>query len=377
MNILSIGSDRLLFDPHSDSARRIRAYGAHVESLHIIVFSRKSLSHVKTELAPNIIVYPTDSFNKFFYIVDALWIGWKIKSWFKEKTVLATSQDPFESGVAAFLLSFFLRIPLHIQVHIDFFSPYYWKESVLQFLHRLIGPFILKRASRIRVVSSKIALYLTRSLHIPKTKIDVLPIYTDPALYARSVSKKEFPQFSFTILMLCRLVKQKNIPLALSALASLIKEYPKVGLVIVGDGPLKVKIKSLVNHLSLQENVRIEPWTNEQISFYKGADVFLLSSNYEGWGRTAVESVLSGTPVVMTDVGCAGEFIKHEENGLVVPVNDEVLLVKALKRLIADKALYAKLKEHIHLQNQEKTSWYDDYNKAIALSWEKTLRIIR
>ncbi len=65
----------------------------------------------------------------------------------------------------------------------------------------------------------------------------------------------------------------------------------------------------------------------------------MLTSNYEGWGLAAVEAASYGLPIIMTNVGCAGELIKDGVSGLVVPVGDQKKLTEAMGQLIVDKEL--------------------------------------
>ena len=62
----------------------------------------------------------------------------------------------------------------------------------------------------------------------------------------------------------------------------------------------------------------MEPWTDDPFSYYKTADLFLLTSNYEGYGMAVVEAMAAGCPVIMTDVGLAGEVLIDKKDGLVV-----------------------------------------------------------
>ncbi len=78
-------------------------------------------------------------------------------------------------------------------------------------------------------------------------------------------------------------------------------------------------------------------------SYYKTADLFLLTSNYEGYGRTIIEAMAAGCPVVMTDVGIAGEIIKDGYDGSVVPVGDAKKLEESLLKLIGDRVLRTNL----------------------------------
>jgi glycosyltransferase involved in cell wall biosynthesis len=108
-------------------------------------------------------------------------------------------------------------------------------------------------------------------------------------------------------------------------MAEIVKIYPKTLLVISGDGPEK-------KNLELRQNVVIEPSVNFEtlISYYKAADLFLLTSNYEGYGRTVIEAAAAGLPVVMTDVGLA----PPAGGGKVTPVGDKEVLIRTILEAI-------------------------------------------
>jgi len=102
--------------------------------------------------------------------------------------------------------------------------------------------------------------------------------------------------------MVSRLEKEKNIPLAISAMKDMTKKYPKIGLVIVGSGSEKKNLK-------LNNNVVLDGWRDKETiySYYKSADLLLVTSDYEGYGLTIIEALASGLPVLSTDVGIARE----------------------------------------------------------------------
>ena len=78
LKVLMIGSDRKLFEEGSAVVERIKGYGALVEELHIIVFALKSLGFTDKRIAPNVWIYPTNSFSRWLYIYDAASLGKKI-----------------------------------------------------------------------------------------------------------------------------------------------------------------------------------------------------------------------------------------------------------------------------------------------------------
>lgn len=93
-----------------------------------------------------------------------------------------------------------------------------------------------------------------------------------------------------------------------------------------------------------------------------------MSSNYEGWGKVIVEAAAVEKPIIMTEVGCAGEIIKNNENGIVVPVDDQKAFANGMIKMIEDndfrniagkKARQAilKLPTEPEILNRYKLSW--------------------
>ena len=126
----------------------------------------------------------------------------------------------------------------------------------------------------------------------------------------------------------------------LSSFARAYKREPKIRLRIFGSGPLQADLEKLIQKLNLEEVVELSGWTDDLAGEMRKADSFLLSSNYEGWARVLIESLLQKLPVVTTDVGCVHEVVKGGEHGIVVPVDDEEALAKAIIKMASDKDLY-------------------------------------
>ena len=78
------------------------------------------------------------------------------------------------------------------------------------------------------------------------------------------------------------------------------------------------------------------------------AEVFVLSSDYEGMPNALMEAMASGLACISTDCPCGGPrfLIQNEENGLLVPVGDQPALERALRRVLADTALRNKISQN-------------------------------
>ena len=180
--------------------------------------------------------------------------------------------------------------------------------------------------------------------------------------------RKKYPQFDFIILMASRLTAEKNIGLAIEAMAEVIKKHPKTGLIIAGDGPERKMLNRKSQNYKLQENIILEPWTDDLVSYYKTADLFLLTSNYEGYGMAVVEAMAAGCPVIMTDVGLANEVLVDKKEGLVIPVGNKEKLVKAILNIMENPELKTDL-----IRNSQKLMHFwptrEEYLNKYRDSW--------
>lgn len=114
-----------------------------------------------------------------------------------------------------------------------------------------------------------------------------------------------------------------------------------IKLFLVGDGPDFCKIENLIKEFKLQDYVVVLPFMTNPFSFVKKAKFTVLTSRYEGFPMSIVESLALGTPVVTVDCESGpNELIIHEFNGLLVENFNCLLLANAFKRMIKDRELY-------------------------------------
>lgn len=359
-----ISTDRKVFEQGSAVRTRLLEYGNFSEELYVVVFAKRSLGLLDEEISPDVFLYPTNSLGKFFHIPAAIIRAYTLKRCGVRIDVV-TTQDPFEAGLAGYIIARIFNARLHIQVHTDLMSPYFTNESLINRVRVILAKFLLPRANSIRVVSERIKNSLL-TLNFQLSTIIVLPIFIESRKETTAVDfKKKFPQFDRIILVASRLSREKNIDSMIEAMQQVVTRCPKAGLVIVGSGPEEAPLKKLVAQLGLGENVVFEGWQDNLYPYYKAADVFVLPSYYEGYGLVVVEALAAGCPVVMTDVGCAREVVRDRENGFVVPVGDVPALAHAIEKVLSGEVkLIAKAPV---LPTKE------EYLVAYKKSWEDAL----
>ena len=147
------------------------------------------------------------------------------------------------------------------------------------------------------------------------------------------------------VVSFCRLEKQKNLPMLVRAFCEFRRSHPDYTLEIYGDGSERESLFALARSLGIDESVSILPGRPDVHEVVRDAAMFVQPSNYEGLSNSMLEAMAIGLPVICTDCPCGGArmVIKDGENGLLVPVGDEVALVRAMLRVADDLQLADRL----------------------------------
>jgi glycosyltransferase involved in cell wall biosynthesis len=360
-----ISTDRSIFIPGSDANLRMKEYAALAKTLHIIVFARRKEKGIaglqNTEIASNCIAYPTNSLNRWFFIIDAYFLAKRlflpsmnIKSDADTEVIedvppvsLITTQDPFETGFVGLLVSRKLRRPLHLQVHTDLFALAFGRGSFLNSFRVRIARFLFRRRADIRVVSERIKTSIFNEMKFPFNKtprITVLPVFVNTEQFINTPPSfdlhEQYPGFDFLVLMVARLEKEKNVLHALRLVEDIAKDKPdlSIGLVIVGSGSQERMLKNYVKRAGFADRIFFAGQQSDMVSYYKTADILLVTSMYEGYGRMYLEAAASGCPVLTPDIGAARDML-FSWNSVICPEKDNACLFRNLENLASERVL--------------------------------------
>lgn len=177
--------------------------------------------------------------------------------------------------------------------------------------------------------------------------------------------KEELPQNGPLIVACGRLTEQKGFPYLIEALARVRRVTPAY-LWIIGEGKQRQYLENKIKQLGLTNCVRLLGFQNNPYKYMAAADVFVLSSLFEGFGNVIVEAMACGTPVVATDCPYGPrEIIENGVSGLLVPPADVEALSEAIMRVLKEPELKQKLSENGKQRSQ-------DFNaQAIASAYGK------
>ena len=197
-------------------------------------------------------------------------------------------------------------------------------------------------------VASKIFYNLAQKLVVQTTGAEAFfKHYRVPTAVIPNPLPKQMPLDSSlkdnVILGAGRLIPLKGFNLLIRAFAHS-GLYPGWKLVILGDGPEKKKLESLIEKLGLTKHVSLPGMIKDVEKYYQMASIFVLSSKYEGFPNALAEAMGAGLACISFD--CAfgpAEMILHNQNGMLINTGDVESLTNALVELANDKAKRTRL----------------------------------
>ncbi|MEO9522543.1 MULTISPECIES: glycosyltransferase family 4 protein [Marinobacter] len=142
------------------------------------------------------------------------------------------------------------------------------------------------------------------------------------------------------LLAVGRLGPEKGFDRLIDAFVQLSGQHPEWGLVILGEGGQRAALEEQCRASGLESRVRLPGAVGNVGECYQAADLYVLTSRFEGFPNTLMEALAHGLPAVAVDCETGPrEILRHEVDGLLVPQDDHTALLGALKRLMADDGL--------------------------------------
>ena len=145
------------------------------------------------------------------------------------------------------------------------------------------------------------------------------------------------------VLTAARLVSWKGVDSIIRTIAKIRDDFPRIGLMVAGDGPERRQLEKLAVESELPVQFLGFRSQENLYNIMRAADVFVLFSTYEGMPHSVLEAMACGTPVVASSIGGTVEVITDQVNGLLVPAGNETALADAIRQLLNQGSLAQKL----------------------------------
>jgi glycosyltransferase involved in cell wall biosynthesis len=197
------------------------------------------------------------------------------------------------------------------------------------------------------VVSADAADDLATFSGIPRDRFEVIynPISPPAAIATNPQVERLWGDCDQRIITVGALKEQKNHALLLRAFAQ-INSFPKSKLMILGEGQLRPKLEGLARELGIADRVLMPGFAIDPWPYLASADLFVLSSDYEGFGIALVEAMYAGLRVVSTDCRSGPrEILDGGRYGKLVPTGDSAALADAIDQALAEPAQPDRMRE--------------------------------
>ncbi|MDQ2731158.1 MAG: glycosyltransferase family 4 protein [Armatimonadota bacterium] len=204
----------------------------------------------------------------------------------------------------------------------------------LGWLRSTLRLWTYRSASRVVVLTDRGPNFFTGKV---KRNCRVIPNPVMPA-----ISRDDVPEYALTkpcVVAMGRLDAQKGFDILLQAFARVGERYPDWSLTILGEGPDRSALEQECRKLDLSARVHMPGLIKNPQAVLRQADLYVLSSRYEGFPNALCEAMACGLPVIATDCPSGPrEIIRVGIDGILVPVEDVSALATAMENLIVDNA---------------------------------------
>ena len=237
-------------------------------------------------------------------------------------------------------------------------------------------------ASEVIVNSNYMKSEIQRLFGLPFEKINVVPngvnlnnfnnVYRDYDFRRRFAMDNEK-----IILFMGRLVYEKGIQHLISAMPKILDHYHDVKLVIAGKGGMLDELKAQANNLGISQKVYFAGYLNSKDvqKMYRCADISVFPSTYEPFGIVALEAMLAGVPVVVSDIGGLNEIVEHGVTGMKSYAGNPNSIADSILTLLFDHKLCDQVVKNAKAKVKAEYNWskitsdtFFTYQKAICES---------
>jgi N-acetyl-alpha-D-glucosaminyl L-malate synthase BshA len=211
--------------------------------------------------------------------------------------------------------------------------------------YHAITKFSIEKSDRVTAVSQFLKDETVRSFGCSNDRVEVIPNFVDAAVYSPArrdeALRREIAGDAAVLMHISNFRPVKRVRDVVATFAKVRKTVPAV-LVMAGDGPDRAAAEDEAKKLGVFDGVRFLGRIDAVAPLLAMADVYLLTTDRESFGLSALEALASGVPVVAAGVGGITEVVEDGVTGALCGVGDTTQMAEACARLITDRALWSK-----------------------------------
>ena len=301
-----------------------------------------------------------------------LFVGYALNLFKKERIGSVHCAELLPSTLAGFFLNLFYKVPYFVYVTGSEFRSYD-RSIFLKGYMRII----LKRAQKVIAISEFARKEVIQRTDIDEKRVVIITPGVDSEHF-RLLSKdpemvKRYRlEGKRVILTVSRLYEHKGHDKVIEAMPLILEKIPNAVYLIVGSGPMEMRLKSLVKKLALEDHVLFVGYISDELlpQFYNLCDVFVLATRevekpgwVEGFGIVFLEANACGKPVISGRTGGAIEAVLDQKTGLLINPFNINEIAEATVRLLNDPELASRLGNNGRKRVIEQFAWEDKAKK--------------
>jgi glycosyltransferase involved in cell wall biosynthesis len=225
-------------------------------------------------------------------------------------------------------------------------ADYHWRKPLHRRLFTAVARAVYPRADLVTATSRGVSDDLVRCYGVQPERVEVVhnPVDVEDVAQkaAEPLDHALAPDGRPTILTAGRLADAKNLPLLVESL-KLLSSRVEFRAWVLGQGELEGSLRHHLEAVGLTDRVQLLGFQDNPWKFMAAANVFVLTSRYEGFGNVLIEAMASGAPVVATASFGTREILRHGDTGLLVERHQPDAVASALEHVLTDRTLRDRL----------------------------------
>ena len=346
--VLIVTSNQLVYEKGSEIVRHLLELEQMFAEVHVIVVGANRSKPGRQRIGESVWIYASPSRAWWRVAFDARATAKKELSFsggFRPDIVIA--EDPFEAGLAGFLIAKRYERPFQVHVKVDFIDETFRKRHKKNKWRVHIANYVLKRIECVRTQTAYMQKRIIEKYHLTQSQVEVLPIFYDIAAWKEVKPiinvKRLYPKFKFVLLHVSAMNEFSHTDAVIDGLFYILRQYPTIGLVIVGNGPDREELEARVRGYKLSEQIKFETGEVDVLSFIKTSQVLIHTSEETTQDKIILQAAISEVPIICGNVGLASELFVDEESVLLCPVDSPPCFGEKVNRILNQNPLRQKL----------------------------------
>ncbi|AJS59962.1 glycosyltransferase family 4 protein [Paenibacillus sp. IHBB 10380] len=334
----------ILFAPEGDLLQRARSQGLEVVALPSF--------RARMTRNPLLLV---------IYVIGMLWAGWRLALLMKKSRVDLIHANSIRAGIMAGLFRWYHRLP--VVWHLRDMPPQ-------GYIGMLVRKFAGSSAQALIGISESVIQGIDHPsvagrCHLVHNGVELRSFNSEVRQVLRETIRLELrtPQEARVLVIIGQIAPWKRQEDAIEAFASLVREERNTVLWIVGEAKFRQeneryldKLKEKVKSLNLEDKVMFTGFREDVLEICCAADLLLLCSDNEPFGRVIIEAMSQGTPVVGTRGGGVQEIIQHGVSGLMYEIGNIEKLTHCIRQVLDDEIVWSTLSHNGQEQAKDRFS---------------------